>query len=252
MSRSAPIDVIRLALTPRWLLLAAVALVFMAAAILLGRWQWERTQDILAAERAAQSQPVAIEQALPMGTTTLPDEVTGQPVIVNGTYEPSMQVAVTNRELAGNPGVWMVTGLRMADGRVAAVLRGWLTSADEAAALVPPGPVSVTGVLQPNESFYADAASAPGTVASISSDRLARLWNTTVVPGYTVLRVEQPPRNAAPAPVPQTVNTGDVPFPLQNFVYAFQWWIFAAFAAFVYARWLLLEAKERQDEQAAG
>jgi cytochrome oxidase assembly protein ShyY1 len=44
--------------------------------------------------------------------------------------------------------------------------------------------------------------------------------------------------------VPPTVQVGDVPFPLQNFFYAIQWWIFAAFAIFVYARWLYLDAKK--------
>jgi len=37
---------------------------------------------------------------------------------------------------------------------------------------------------------------------------------------------------------------GDVPFPLQNFFYAIQWWVFAAFAVVVYARWLYLDAKK--------
>jgi len=244
---------VRLALTPRWLAFAAVTLVLVAAAVFLGRWQWDRTQSILAAERAAASQAMPIEQVLPAGKADLPDEVIGQPVTLTGTYEPSMQVAVTNRELAGNPGVWIVTGLRLADGRVAAVLRGWVTSADEVAAVVPTGSVTVTGVLQPDEAFYADAASAPGTVVSISSARLATMWGEPVLPGYVTLQTQMPPRNAAPAPVPATVQTGNVAFPLQNFVYAFQWWLFALFAIIIFLRWLLLEAREgRSPGRAAG
>ena len=242
---------VRLALTPRWLAFAGVTLVLVAAAVFLGRWQWDRTQSILAAERAAASQAVPIEQALPAGKADLPDEVIGQPVTLTGTYEPSMQVAVTNRELAGNPGVWIVTGLRLGDGRVAAVLRGWVASADEAAAAVPTGPVTVTGVLQPDEPFYADAATAPGTVASIASARLSTLWSQPVLPGYVTLTSELPPRNAAPAPVPATVQTGDVAFPLQNFVYAFQWWLFALFAIVIFLRWLLLEAREGRGSDAS-
>ena len=34
-----------------------------------------------------------------------------------------------------------------------------------------------------------------------------------------------------------------MPFPLQNFAYAFQWWIFALFAMVVYARWLYVDAQ---------
>jgi cytochrome oxidase assembly protein ShyY1 len=39
------------------------------------------------------------------------------------------------------------------------------------------------------------------------------------------------------------VQTADVPFPLQNFFYAFQWWIFAAFGLVVYIRWLWIESR---------
>jgi len=244
-------QVMRLALTPRWLAFAGLTIILVVAAVLLGRWQWDRTQSILAAERAAASQAMPIEQALPPENADLPDEVIGQPVILTGTYEPSMQVAVTNRELAGNPGVWIVTGLRLADGRVAAVLRGWVSTAEEAAAAVPTGPVTVTGVLQPDEPFYADAASAPGTVASIASGRLSTLWGEPVLPGYVTLTTELPPRDAAPAPVPATVQTGNVAFPLQNFVYAFQWWLFALFGIVIFLRWLLLEAREGRGSDAS-
>ena len=47
-----------------------------------------------------------------------------------------------------------------------------------------------------------------------------------------------------PVPVPPTVQVGDVAFPLQNFFYAIQWWVFALFAVVVYARWLYLDAKK--------
>jgi cytochrome oxidase assembly protein ShyY1 len=56
---------------------------------------------------------------------------------------------------------------------------------------------------------------------------------------------------AAPEPAAPTVQTADVPFPLQNFFYAFQWWIFAAFAVVVYLRWLWLDAAG-QAQVAAG
>jgi cytochrome oxidase assembly protein ShyY1 len=84
------------------------------AAALLGRWQWDRTQDILAAERAALSQAIPVEQAVdPQGSVTLPPESIGRPVLLAGEYVPDLQVAVTNREHEGQPGVWIVTGLRL-------------------------------------------------------------------------------------------------------------------------------------------
>jgi cytochrome oxidase assembly protein ShyY1 len=256
MSRPPTKDVIRLALTPRWLALGAIALLFIAAAIFLGRWQWERTQDVLAAERAALSQPVAIEQVLPLPEagdpplSEIPPEGMGRPVTITGVYDPNMQVAVVNREHQGKPGVWIVTGLRMADGRVAAILRGWLPSATSPGVTPPSGEVTVSGMTQPDEGFYADAANDPGTVASIAHDRLATLWNATLLPGYTVLTSAVPDSSPAPVPVVPTVQTANVPFPLQNFAYAFQWWIFALFALVVYVRWLMLDARDEADEAA--
>ena len=99
---------LRLALTPRWLVALLVLLVLMALAILLGRWQWDRTQSILDAERAAASQPIPVSDvyADDPGTPSqppaeIPAEGIGRPVTATGTYVPGLQVAVTNRELDG-------------------------------------------------------------------------------------------------------------------------------------------------------
>jgi surfeit locus 1 family protein len=240
---------LRLAVTPRWLAVALLTLVVVVAAILLGRWQWDRTQSILAAERVALAQPIPVQDALGSATATeLPDEVIGRPVTAAGQYVAAMQTTVGNREHLGGAGVWIVTGLRLADGRVAAILRGSLPDGDSPGAVPPSGPVSVTGVLQPDEPFYADAASSgDGTVAAIAHERLAAQWGADVLPGFIVLTSQDPSVAPAPVPVSPTVQTADVAFPLQNFFYAFQWWIFAAFALVLYGRWLWLES--RRDEE---
>ena len=248
MTRPAPRDALRLAVTPRWLAAAGIVVLLAVAAALLGRWQWDRTQDILAAERAALSQAIPVEQAVdPQGSVTLPPESIGRPVLLAGEYVPDLQVAVTNREHEGQPGVWIVTGLRLADGRLAAVLRGWLPDAEAPGAAAPMGDVMVTGVLQPDETFYADAEVPVGTVASIAHDRLAALWGDVVLPGFVVLESQEPALPPSPVPVMPTVQTSDVPFPLQNFVYAFQWWLFALFGVVVYLRWLWLETRRSHD-----
>lgn len=242
MPRPRPRDVVRLALTPRWLVALLVVVAFAIIAALLGRWQWDRTQEILAAERAAAAQSAPVESVLG-GFDEVPAGSIGHPVSATGRFDPSMQVFVTNREHDGEPGVWVVTGLRLDSGGTVAVLRGWLPSTDDAAAAVPVGPVTVAGVVQPDETFYADAKTETGTVASIAHDRLASLWGAALLPGYVTLESVAPVADAAPTPVLPTVVTGDVAFPLQNFFYAWQWWVFALFAFVVYARWLWLEAK---------
>jgi cytochrome oxidase assembly protein ShyY1 len=235
---------LRLAVTPRWIVAALVVLAFVALAIMLGRWQWDRTQTILAAERAAIAEPIPVQELFPdADATEVPVEGIGRPVRAEGDYEPDLQAAVTDRLHEGQAGVWIVTGLRLDDGRVVAVLRGSLPSATSPGATAPSGRVGVTGVLQPDEAFYADAASDPGAVASIAHDRLAEMWQADVLPGFVVLATQEPPDLPAPLPVAPTVQTADVPFPLQNFFYAFQWWVFAAFGIAVYLRWLWLESR---------
>ena len=44
--------------------IALLSLLVVVGAVLLGRWQWDRTQSILAAERAAAAQPVPVEEVL--------------------------------------------------------------------------------------------------------------------------------------------------------------------------------------------
>src|SRR5262245_4111649 len=108
MPRPAPRDVARLAITPRWLIALLVVLAFAVTAALLGRWQWERTQTILEAERSAASAPVAINSLFTdPGAADVPPSTIGHPVTATGRFDPAMQVFVTNREHDGEPGVWV-------------------------------------------------------------------------------------------------------------------------------------------------
>lgn len=248
MSRRAPRAMLRLALTPRWLLAAGLVVLLAIAGIFLGRWQWDRTQSILAAERAAQSAPVVVEEAMAdAGAPSLEPDSIGRPVIADGEYVPELQVAITSREHAGLPGVWIVTALRLDDGRLVPVLRGWLPDAEAPGSRAPEGRVSVSGVMQPDETFYADAANAPGALSAIAHQALAREWGEAVPPGFVVLAAQTPATSPAPTPVVPTVQTSDVAFPLQNFVYAFQWWLFALFGIVVFGRWLWLETRRDQE-----
>ena len=242
---------LRLALTPRWLVVAFVLLALVVAAIFLGRWQWDRTQAILAAERAALAEPIDVGEVLADPVTDpLPNEAIGRPVTVTGSYAADRQVLVANRALGDRAGAWVVTGIRTGDGAVVPVLRGWVTGPDDPAVVVPTGDVTVGGILQPDEVFYADAAPVDGQIVAISQSALAGLWGEDVTPGFVVLQSQSPGSSPAPTPVPPTIDVADVPFPLQNFFYAFQWWIFAAFGIFLYVRWLRIEARKEIDAPA--
>ncbi|MDA9017536.1 hypothetical protein N9J11_04280, partial [Actinomycetota bacterium] len=84
-----------------------------------------------------------------------------------------------------------------------------------------------------------------GKVVVIDSRQLSELWNADLLDGFIVMQDQELVTANAPEMVPPTIATGDVAFPLQNFFYAIQWWIFALFAVAVYVRWLIVGSKLR-------
>ena len=142
-------------------------------------------------------------------------------------------------------GIWVVTPLQLADGSLVAVNRGWLADSRAAGFVPPSGQVTVQGTYTPDEEFYSDAPVEQGTAVTISGSALGDRWELPTRAGYLNLVTQSPESASAPTPVPATVQTSDVPFPLQNFGYAFQWWIFALFVVFAYLRWLSLDARPK-------
>jgi len=237
---------LRLALTPRWIALGVLAIALIAGCVILGRWQWDRTQDILAAERAAQGAPISVSEVAPPGAEVNGADI-GRQVIAVGTYLADRQVAVTNRVLGDDTGIWVVTPLELSDGSIIVVNRGWLPNSS-AAGFTPPGSqVTVQGTYTPDEEFYSDAPMTGGSVVAISGTALGAAWQLPTHAGYVNLVTQTPASTPAPLPVPATIQTADVPFPLQNFGYAFQWWVFALFVVFAYARWLSLDARPKAE-----
>ncbi len=230
---------LRLATTPRWIALGLIALVFAIAAIGLGRWQWDRTQDIVLAEAAAQAQAVDIETLTEIGED-FDNPLIGRPVLARGIYMPALQTAVLSRSVSDQLGVWVLTPLQLTDGSAITVVRGW--APDLAQAQVPTGEVEVQGVWHPSERFYRDEPLRTDGVFAISSERLRDRWELALRPGFIMLTAQQPPSDLLP--VPQTVQTAGAGFPIQNAFYAIQWLVFAGFAGFVYVRWLRMEARE--------
>ena len=235
---------LRLALTPRWIALGLLAIALIAGCVLLGRWQWDRTSDILAAERAAQGAPISVTGVSAPGKEIDSADI-GRQIVATGTYLADLQVAVTNRVLLDEVGIWVVTPLQLADGSLVAVNRGWLADSRAAGFVPPSGQVTVQGTYTPDEEFYSDAPVEQGTAVTISGSALGDRWELPTRAGYLNLVTQSPESASAPTPVPATVQTSDVPFPLQNFGYAFQWWIFALFVVFAYLRWLSLDARPK-------
>lgn len=247
-TRPRPAELGRLALTPKWIGLGVVLIAFIVLAGLAGGWQWDRTMEVIEAERAAQGEAIPVQDVVSLGAE-LPGSAVGHPVTATGTYAPDDQIIVLHRSLDGRPGIWVVTPLDLVDGTRVAVVRGWLED-DLGPGMTPPaGPVEINGVLQPDERFYPDAKPAPGTAVAISAERFARSWDAPTLPGFVVLTEQTPRATTDPRPVPATVQVSDVPFPIRNFGYALQWFVFAVFGILVYLRWLWLDAVRARDER---
>jgi surfeit locus 1 family protein len=122
-----------------WLLTGAGV----SGALLLGSWQLQRAEDkraLLADYLAAQT-----EAPVPLGAQT---PAGARPLAVNatGTYDVQRQLLLDNQSLRERPGYHVWTPLRLEDGSLVLVNRGWVAQfADRA---VPPALAAPAGVVE--------------------------------------------------------------------------------------------------------
>jgi cytochrome oxidase assembly protein ShyY1 len=206
----------------------------------LGKWQWDRTQDILDAERAAAMAAVPVSEI----NQPLDPQDYGRTVTATGSFIIEDQVRIGSRlsreSIAGD---WVVSALETQTGQLIAVVRGWVPQGQQFT--TPEETVSIEGVLQPNDTFYATQSDSSGEIVTIDSQQLSELWNAPLLDGYVVVQSQSPTVANSPKIVPPTISTAEVAFPLQNFFYAIQWWVFALFAVTIYIRWLVMGSKLR-------
>lgn len=223
--------------TARVIGLTLLAVLLSAVCVVAGLWQGSRTLDIVEAERAAVAAPLPVLDAA--SVDGFPATSVGRPVTAEGAYGDADQLLVAQRALDGRPGEWVVTPLDVG-GTTVAVLRGWVDSPASPALAVPAGPVRIEGALQPFEEFYAEQARLPdGRLVAVSREEIERAWGTPVLSLVLVLARQDPASEPAPAPVPLTVQTADVPFPLQNAAYTLQWFVFAGFVWVMWWLWVI-------------
>jgi cytochrome oxidase assembly protein ShyY1 len=254
----APTTVLRAARRPRMVALLVALLGVAAITGRLGVWQLDRAQQRGA---QAESRLVAAQQAAApraIGDVLAPQasfrsELVGRSVQVRGRYEAGGQLVVAGRVLAGRTGYLVLTPLRVTDaaGRagwagpdpVLPVVRGWVADPAAAADLltVPAGPVALTGYLQVSEGSGSGAAG--GRTDAISSAELVNSWAGPIYSGYLVLVQAQPAQPAGIATLgPPTPGGGGSSWNIQNLAYTAQWWIFGAFALFLWVRLVRDEA----------
>lgn len=241
-----------------------LAIAGVTAAVWLGFWQYDAWQ----AHREAERVDITNDDPEPLTDVLGPDdpfpaEHVGRPVTVEGTWLPEGTVLVSGRREDGDSGPdgsWVVTPLAVGGAGEPAVpvVRGWLAGEDPATAPAPPtGDAFVVGWLQPGEGTgAADEDPTDDVLPQLRIADLVQRVDVDLYGGYVVVDPEATEKGAggnagtdelAPATLdqlpPASTFTG-----WRNLAYAIEWWLFAAFALFLWWRYV----REALDEGAVG
>lgn len=210
---------------PRWLAFHAVCLVAVVVMVNLSLWQFRRLDERQTFNDLVRSR--STQAVVPVEDLDLQDpaSVAWRRVGATGTYLTEESVLILNRSQLGRAGMNVVTPLRLADGRIVLVVRGFLALDDE----VPPPPagsVRVVGVVRTSEIRRSgQPTESPGETTEffrLDIDRLAGLIDGTVLPVAISLEISDPPEDSLVQPVAAPELT-DGP----HLSYAIQWLIFA-------------------------
>jgi surfeit locus 1 family protein len=227
---------------PRWWPGHLLVLALLGAAVLLGSWQFGSGQD----ERAAAARDLTDADPVPIDSVLGPDDGfpgdrVGQPVAISGSWVPDGTVYV-----ARDAGFWVVTPLAI-DGTDAAlpVVRGVSDAPDSDPVS---GTADLTGWLQPPEGTGAvDDDPDDDVLPQLRVADLVQRVDLDLYSGFVV--ATEPTAGLAAASLEQLPDAGRFTG-ARNFFYALEWWVFGAFAVFVWVRFLL-DVRQEQ-ERAAG
>jgi cytochrome oxidase assembly protein ShyY1 len=222
----------------RWRKPLALAIAFAVGCALLSWWQFARRAETAHANALVVANYSATPRALAdvlngLGSYS-PDQRWMQ-VRVSGTYLVQDQLLVRDRQLGGNPGFEVLTPLRLADGDVFVVDRGFLnvgTKQDrpDTVPAPPHGTVTVVARLQPNEHAIPGRSAPAGEIPSIDLGAVAAdVGAPTYTGAYGLMVSESPPAATNPIPLPAPSFGDDEGTHLS---YAIQWILFALIAFF--------------------
>ncbi|MET0161871.1 MAG: SURF1 family protein [Microbacteriaceae bacterium] len=225
----------QLARSRQWLgwlgLTVLVALVCCA----LGTWQFARRAEaqaeIAKVEANYDREPVPFAEEL-AAVDSWDEQQEWTPVVVEGEYLVDDEMLVRNRPRAGRVGYEVLTPLRLADGTIFIVNRGWIPSAGLNRAsevpAAPTGEVEVVARLKPTEPQIAGRTDPEGTnqVATIRLEGIdERLGGGVHTSAYGQLVSEDPePAEQAQLAARPVLDEGP------HLSYALQWFVFATLA----------------------
>ncbi|GAA3670045.1 SURF1 family protein [Nocardioides ginsengisoli] len=238
-----------------------LGLLCVSIAIGMGVWQYDAWQTRRAAERVDLTHlaPIPIQDVIGPDDP-FPTKGLGRQVDVRGEFVAKGTVLISDRESSdGKPGLWLVTPLSVGapDAPAVPVVRGWVAEGTDLASLPAPptGPVDVVGWLQPPESGAVDDDPNDAVLPSLRiADLIQRLGGQDLYGAYLVAK--EPLTTDAAAGVGHATLDA-LPeasrfTALRNILYAIEWWVFAAFAAFLWFRYVRDATAEPDLEEAGG
>lgn len=245
---------LRFLVTRRWLSYIGCAILFAIACVLLANWQLARSKEAATANAIVAQNfngpAVPLGEALP-GLTSFDAAQKWQRVTVAGVYLPEKQLLVRNRTIGTGPGYEVLTPLRLDDGALFVVDRGWIPVADTGGgpsrvAAPPAGRVTVTARLKPSEPRLQGQTASGDQVPTVQLHDIARMLGGRVYTGaYGVLQTQQPAPHTALTPVVTSPPTQDEGL---HWSYMIQWIIFALIGFFGLGYAIRQEYKHRNDD----
>lgn len=216
--------------SPRWAGYLALVVVFAIACSALGTWQFNRRAEALAEvariDANYDADPIPVAEALPDPEGFDIDQ-RWQVVALSGEYLHDEEVVVRNRPGAGSTGFEVLTPMRLDDGMVFVVDRGWIPQDSEGRpSEVPPAPegrVEVTARLKAGEQQIAGRTSSGTEFATIDLDELAeRVGEPAYTGAYGILVQSGADATEPPLALPRPVRDEG-----PHLSYALQWFVFA-------------------------
>jgi cytochrome oxidase assembly protein ShyY1 len=171
-------------------------------------------------------------------------------VVATGTYLPEAEAVVRLRVADGKPAVEVLTPLRLDDGRIVTVDRGWVavTNGQQTPAYPAPpaGSVTVIARLRPDQADPSDRpvvrGDGPPQLYAVDSRVLGATTGLDLTPGHLQLEDGAP---GVLGPLPVTANVGGAA-PFTNFSYALQWLTFGLIALVALGYFIRLEVLQRR------
>ena len=229
----------RFVITKRWVGYIACAVAFAIICGFLSHWQLDRGKQAVAYNALVHSNfysaPVPVGSALP----TLTSYNSGQDwkrVQATGRYIASDQLFVRNRSVGSGEGFEVLTPLRLADGKVFVVDRGFVTAGNKdsnypASEPRPPsGSVTVVARLEASEPKFGGIPSIKNQIESIDLTQVGQRVGGQVYTGAYGLLDSQVP--ATPSGLKRVVSSPPTVGEGLHWSYMIQWILFAMIGFF--------------------